>query len=227
MNHITELLNASIQDAIFSRGEKRALKDAIANAQLDKRELDLLRSKIFDLAVAHQNAMSKEQLINWLESTSKLTLVKKDEGSGFNESYFSPGTACRSAILNQIKNAKSSLRICVFTISDNEIAEQIIQAHKRNISVKVLTDNDKSFDKGSDIDRIHHAGVPVKIDRTESHMHHKFCVTDKATLLTGSYNWTRSAAERNQENILITDQPKVVKDFVREFDRLWEKLAEY
>ncbi|MDB4061080.1 phospholipase D-like domain-containing protein [bacterium] len=121
----------------------------------------------------------------------------------------------------------STIKICVFTISDNKISEEIIRAHKRNISVKVLTDSNKSFDKGSDIETIHNAGVPVKIDRTQSHMHHKFCIIDKESMLTGSYNWARSAAEQNQENIIVSDDAKMAKDFVREFDRLWENLADY
>lgn len=121
----------------------------------------------------------------------------------------------------------STIKICVFTISDNKISEEIIRAHKRNISVKVLTDNNKSFDKGSDIKTIHNAGVPVKIDRTQSHMHHKFYIIDKESMLTGSYNWARSAAEQNQENIIVSDDAKMAKYFVREFDRLWENLADY
>lgn len=227
MDKIIELLNASIEDFVFSRSEKRDLKIAIQNEKFEKRELDLLRSKIFDIATANQDKLSKEQLIQWLERTSKLTLTKNEESDGVHTTYFSPGTECRAAIIQQLKSAKSTIRICVFTISDNEISREIIRAHQRNVSVKVLTDNDKSFDRGSDIEEIHNAGIPVKIDRTDSHMHHKFCIIDKERVLTGSYNWTRSAAERNQENIIISDDVKMAKDFVREFDRLWENLADY
>ncbi len=212
---------------VLSRNEKKDLKIAILHHKFDKRELDLLRSKIFDIATENQDRLSKDQLIQWIENTSKLTLTKNQESESTNSSYFSPGTACRSAIIQQLRSAKSTIRICVFTISDNEIFEEIIRAHKRNISVKLLTDNDKSFDRGSDIEAIHKAGVPVKIDRTDSHMHHKFCIIDKERVLTGSYNWTRSAAERNQENIIISSDAKMAKDFVREFDRLWEQLADY
>jgi phosphatidylserine/phosphatidylglycerophosphate/cardiolipin synthase-like enzyme len=56
-------------------------------------------------------------------------------------------------------------------------------------------------------------------------MHHKFAVFDKAKALTGSYNWTRSAATSNRENILVTDDPRAVEGFGREFERLWKAFA--
>jgi phosphatidylserine/phosphatidylglycerophosphate/cardiolipin synthase-like enzyme len=69
------------------------------------------------------------------------------------------------------------------------------------------------------------AGVPVRVDRTPFHMHHKFALFDGARVLTGSYNWTRGAAEQNEENLLDTGEPAVVAAFAREFVALWDKLA--
>ena len=48
---------------------------------------------------------------------------------------------------------------------------------------------------------------------------------DHRLLLNGSYNWTRSAANRNQENFLVTGEPRFVEDFARQFERLWEKFS--
>ena len=56
-------------------------------------------------------------------------------------------------------------------------------------------------------------------------MHHKFCVVDKSVLLTGSYNWTKSAADRNQENLLVTEDPKMVKAYISEFENLWDTFV--
>ena len=52
-------------------------------------------------------------------------------------------------------------------------------------------------------------------------MHHKFAVFDRKVLLTGSYNWTRSAASENQENLIVTEAPGLVRSFAAEFDKLW------
>ena len=55
-------------------------------------------------------------------------------------------------------------------------------------------------------------------------MHHKFALFDDKVLLTGSYNWTRSAAERNYENLILSEDPALLRAFRLEFDRIWEHL---
>jgi phosphatidylserine/phosphatidylglycerophosphate/cardiolipin synthase-like enzyme len=56
-------------------------------------------------------------------------------------------------------------------------------------------------------------------------MHHKFMVTDDAHLITGSYNWTLSAAKYNHENILLTTESGVVKSFLKQFELLWPQMV--
>ncbi|MCA9059029.1 MAG: DUF1669 domain-containing protein, partial [Planctomycetaceae bacterium] len=86
-------------------------------------------------------------------------------------------------------------------------------------------DNDKAFDPGSDLTRLRKAEIPVRTDETEYHMHHKFAVFDGRIAVSGSYNWTRSAADNNQENIVVTSQDAIVKRFTRQFTELWEQFA--
>jgi mitochondrial cardiolipin hydrolase len=143
----------------------------------------------------------------------------------FNKAYFSPGDTCLNAIIENIKSAKATLEICVFTISDDRITRTILQAHRHGLKVKILTDNEKLYDKGSDIRELAQAGVPVRVDNTSNHMHHKFALIDRKKILTGSYNWTRSAALYNHENLIITNEKTMVSDFCAEFDRLWAEMT--
>ena len=71
----------------------------------------------------------------------------------------------------------------------------------------MVSDNEKAYDPGSDTLRFARAGVPVKIDDSPYHMHHKFALFDGDVLLTGSYNWTRGAADNNEENLILTIAP--------------------
>lgn len=91
--------------------------------------------------------------------------------------------------------------------------------------MRIITDDEKSFDRGSDVQRLREAGVPVRVDGSEHHMHHKFALFDRVDLLTGSYNWTRSAANFNQENVVVTRDPRLVSAFSSMFDDLWSTLA--
>ena len=52
-------------------------------------------------------------------------------------------------------------------------------------------------------------------------MHHKFAIIDNRLLLTGSYNWTFSANNRNDENLLIIDDPELIEVFENQFENLW------
>ena len=137
--------------------------------------------------------------------------------------YFSPGTDCLNAIIDTLLEARNNVKICVFTISDNRIVDAIKELQYRGINIKIISDNDKRFDRGSDIEYIARRGIDVHIDLTEAHMHHKFAVIDDKITITGSYNWTRSAERYNHENIVITDSEKIAKAFTKEFDKLWEK----
>ena len=138
------------------------------------------------------------------------------------EVWFSPGRECRRRITMALDRAQHSIDICVFTITDNELARAIIAAHQRGRHVRVLSDNDKARDRGSDIDEFIEAGLHVAVDQSRHHMHHKSAVIDQSLLLTGSYNWTRSAAQHNEENLLVTDDPRLVKPYVERFDLLWK-----
>lgn len=111
------------------------------------------------------------------------------------------------------------------TITDDRITGAILEAHRRGIAIRILTDNEKAFDPGSDITRLEHAGVPIRVDRTPYHMHHKFAIIDNELLLNGSYNWTRGAAENNEENFIITDDKRLLGPFRELFERLWKQFG--
>ncbi|NUO48474.1 MAG: endonuclease [Polyangiaceae bacterium] len=151
--------------------------------------------------------------------------ARRRPAAALAEAHFSPGDECLDAIRLQLSRARASVDVCVFTITDDRIAEAVIAAHRRGVRVRVVTDNDKAFDEGSDIRRLEAAGIEVREDRTEFHMHHKFAIFDQRVLLTGSYNWTRGAARFNEENVIITDDARLVGPFGREFAALWGRLA--
>lgn len=225
MKDILNELEASIKDEYFSRSEKKSIRSLVKEFKPSDHDLSVLRSKVFDMANERINADNYSFMMQWVEDACKALVVQVKEAA--DEVYFSPGKSCRAAILNQIRSAVRSLDVCVFTISDDFIAEALIHAYKKHINVRIITDNDKSEDKGSDIARFHEEGLAVKIDDTRHHMHHKFMVVDGKVAITGSYNWTRSAAKYNHENLLLTRDQTVVKAFMKEFEDLWKEMVDY
>ncbi len=140
--------------------------------------------------------------------------------------YFSPGTDCLNAITETLKKAKRKALICVFTISDNRIVDAIKEMQLNGVDIKVISDNDKRYDRGNDVEYIAGLGIKVRLDTTHAHMHHKFAVIDDKITITGSYNWTRSAETMNYENILLTDDKDVAKAYSKEFRKLWEQTVD-
>lgn len=225
MKDILAELEASIGDEHFSGSERKSVRSLVAKYQPNSHELGVLRSKVFDMANKRITAENYSFIMQWVEEASKALVVNSKEVA--DEVYFSPGKACRATILHQIGLAKHSLDICVFTISDDFIADALVQAFRRKLKIRIITDNDKAADKGSDIRRFHEEGLAVKVDDTRHHMHHKFMVVDEKIALTGSYNWTRSAAKFNHENLLLTRDQSVVKAFMKEFQDLWKEMVNY
>lgn len=226
---IVEVYRETLADQTVSRREVNVVRDALRNGDLDQRELAVLRSEIFAMARSALTQTNAVEIIDWLEDASKLILEvsRKPPNQVKTEYWFSPGDDCLNAIIGKLKGARRSLEICVFTITDDRIVEAILQARSRRVAVRIITDNDKSLDAGSDIRRLAGEEIAVKVDETPNHMHHKFAIIDGGLLLTGSYNWTRSACFLNQENLLATNDERAVAAYLGEFQKLWRTLPDY
>jgi phosphatidylserine/phosphatidylglycerophosphate/cardiolipin synthase-like enzyme len=141
--------------------------------------------------------------------------------------FFSPGHTCIHEVIRQFDLARQTCDVCVFTITDDRITEAILRAHGRGVALRIITDDEKSHDLGSDIDRLRAAGISCKMDvGNAAHMHHKFALFDRRRLMTGSFNWTRSASEQNEENLIVTPDPVLVESFGRRFEQLWLRMKE-
>lgn len=56
-------------------------------------------------------------------------------------------------------------------------------------------------------------------------MHHKFVIIDNNILITGSTNWTMAAFFGNFENLMVTNESRLVKPFINEFENIWAMLS--
>ncbi|KAM9792705.1 mitochondrial cardiolipin hydrolase [Neosynchiropus ocellatus] len=127
-----------------------------------------------------------------------------------------------SRLLRYILSASSSLDLCVFAFSNMDLSRAVLALHQRKVTIRVLTDKDYTAITGSQIGVLCKAGIRVRNDYGSVYMHHKFAIVDGLQLITGSLNWTLTAVQCNMENILVTEEPDLVKPFIKEFQRLWE-----
>ncbi|MEZ6128726.1 MAG: phospholipase D-like domain-containing protein [Planctomycetaceae bacterium] len=228
---LDELLKQTLSDGKVSRAEKTILRGILTNAADTARKRDLLRHQVFDVARESLLGPDAKKVVDWLEDVTGILLQAErpaiESGQRFSEVHFSPGNDCRLRIQQLLRESKARVDICVFTLTDDRIADAVIAAEQRGVKVRLVSDNDKSLDLGSDLQRLHAAGISVRMDNTPYHMHHKFAVFDRSIVVSGSYNWTRSAAEDNEENILVTNDHDVVKAFQKQFEDLWPQMTPF
>lgn len=224
MKDFDYILEKIFSDKKVSRSEKEALDKVLDSKKYSLSQLASLRSQLFDFAKKKVDSEDDRKIIECIEEINKALLPEvKPAPEAF--AYFSPGLDCLDAINREIRRAKSSLDVCVFTISDNRISDELIEAWNRGVKVRIITDDDKQYDKGSDIFQLKSRQIPLVTDSTPDHMHHKFMIADKTIVICGSYNWTRSAATRNNEDIVVLENPVIVHSFVDEFERLWKQFS--
>lgn len=220
-------LEASLSDARLSDQERRELTALLSEARPLDESLRRVRNRAFALAREQLAAPTDAAaVLAWLEGVMRAIdgarepLVPEQHAVSF-----SPGEDCLRMIVQQLRSARQSVDICVFTLSDDRISAEVLAAHQRGVSVRIITDNDKAGDEGSDVEQLQGAGISVRVDRSSAHMHHKFAIFDRRCLLNGSYNWTRSAARYNEENVVLSTAPALLAEFSGQFEKLWRALA--
>lgn len=226
MQDLLDRIEATLADDRLSDDERRDLSRALREASPPEEGLRQLRNRAFELVRARHADPDVLGLLKWLEGVVRaFDVARAPAGTVRTQAWFSPGTDCLDAIVAQLRAARRSMDLCVFTLSDDRISREVLAAHRRGVAVRLLTDNDKAWDRGSDVAALREAGIATRVDRTEAHMHHKFAIFDGTWLLNGSYNWTRSACEHNEENLVLSNEPGLVAAFSREFESLWSRLG--
>jgi mitochondrial cardiolipin hydrolase len=228
MDVLEKALRTTFEDYKLSKNEKYAFRELLLEHKNDDEALSFVRNRAFDLVNHHMQEGNRFDLdaYKWLEHIIKsIDSVRIDKPKMGEDAYFSPSDDCKNRIISLINGARATLDVCVFTISDDNISESLLAAHKRNIKVRIITDNDKSGDRGSDIDYLIRKSVPVVKDISDSHMHHKFALVDNKYLINGSFNWTRSASKYNNENITLLTNHDLISKFQNKFEEMWKQFS--
>lgn len=129
------------------------------------------------------------------------------------EVYFSPGGGCTKAVVNNLDWAEKYVLVQAYSFTSKPIAEALIAARKRGVEVKVLLDKSQRKEKASKLDRLARAGIPVMIDKKHAIAHDKVIIIDGVTVLTGSFNFTHAAEDKNAENLLVLHDKAMAKKY--------------
>ena len=140
---------------------------------------------------------------------------------------FSPNGNCTNAIIEQIGNAKSEILIQAYSFTSAPIAKALVNAHKRGIKVQAILDKSQRLERYSSATFLLNNGIPIYIDSKHTIAHNKIMIIDKETVITGSFNFTKAAEEKNAENLLIITSKELAKVYIGNWKNHFEHSEKY
>jgi len=130
------------------------------------------------------------------------------------EVYFSPRDGATEAIVREIGQARSEIRVQAYSFTSARIAEALLKAHTRGIKVEVILDKSQRTQKYSSSTFLANARIPTYIDAEHAIAHNKIIIIDRSVVITGSFNFTKAAEENNAENLLVIRSKEVAKPYL-------------
>ena len=126
-------------------------------------------------------------------------------------------------IVSEIANAKESVHVQIYKFNSQAIAQSLIEAKNRGLSVVVMTDAKAARSARNRAGVLHKAGIVTYVDDKHATMHNKVMLVDRDRVITGSYNYTKKADRKNAENILIL----VDKELRDRYFENWQQHLEH
>ncbi|GEM_PF-1755183 len=131
-------------------------------------------------------------------------------------------------ILINLQKANSNIKVAVAWFTNPVLFQALLEKRIEGKNVELILADDKINFTNKSIDFQHfiNSGGCVHISRFPNLMHHKFCIIDERILISGSYNWTKSAELRNLENVIISTELGLINQFIEEFDKIKDRTQQ-
>jgi len=138
------------------------------------------------------------------------------------DTYFSPDDGVINKIASVLNSAEQSIYFLAYSFTSNDLGAIVRAKDAAGLIIQGVMDEEQvKSNQGTEYDPFLQAGLAVRIDGIDGLMHHKVFIIDEKIVVLGSYNFSQSAEERNDENILIIYNEAIAKQFIKEFKRIW------
>jgi phosphatidylserine/phosphatidylglycerophosphate/cardiolipin synthase-like enzyme len=134
------------------------------------------------------------------------------------ENYFSPSDQVMDRLIEQVHAARKSVHYLIYTFTDEDLVSAMIAQAKTGVDVQGVIEG-RCTSPGA-LASLSTARLPVKIDGNPYTMHHKVIIIDRETVITGSFNFTRSADTINDENILVVHNSSIAAQYEQEYQKI-------
>ena len=141
--------------------------------------------------------------------------------------YFSPNGGTTQAIIKEISDARSEILVQAYSFTSSPIAKALVDANKRGVKVEAILDKSQKKDSYTEATFLSNMKIPTYIDSKHAIAHNKIMVIDKTTVITGSFNFTKAAEEKNAENLLIIKSKDLAKTYIDNWEQHREHSEDY
>jgi len=128
-------------------------------------------------------------------------------------------------VVRLIEDADQSIAFLAFALTSEEIAGALEMKSAAGVEVRGVLDAGQVANLGSRFEELLDAGVDVRLDGNPDRMHHKVIVIDGQIVITGSYNFSRSAETQNDENLIVLHDAAAAQAYLQEFERVFSLAA--
>lgn len=134
-------------------------------------------------------------------------------------------------IADLLAQAEHDILVAMAWFTDRELFELLCQKSRQGLHVQLalMADDINQRAGALNFERLTAAGGTVTFfpapTRDQPLMHHKFCVIDRRTVITGSYNWTHKARSNDENITVVQDAPGFAQQFVDVFAQLLQPEA--
>lgn len=142
------------------------------------------------------------------------------------ESYFAPEDQVAERIAAVARRAQESVRFMAFSFTDEDLAGILVERAGAGVALSGVVEKRGSESQYAQYAALRQAGIDVLLDGNPYVMHHKVLIVDDAIVVTGSFNFTQSADEDNDENVLIIHSRDIARQYLEEFQRVRRQAAE-
>lgn len=138
---------------------------------------------------------------------------------------FSPEGSALQLVLKTIESAQQEIRLMGYSFTSPEVVSALVRAKRRGVDVRIVIDEKSNRSKASQaaMNVVVNAGIPLRTNGRYAIMHDKVIIVDNHTVEAGSFNYTRSAASRNSENVLVFNEvPEVAQTYLQHWQSRWD-----
>ncbi len=140
------------------------------------------------------------------------------------ENYFCPEDSCSEHLITVLKSAQSEIKFLTFSFTHDEIGNILLEKARNGIAVSGVFDKAQAGSEFSEFHKLN-GTADVRRDNLTGLLHHKVFIIDRKIVATGSFNPSKNADTKNDENLLIIHSPAVAEKYLEEFGFIWNQTT--